>query len=63
VKSDGIPTAADYQRAVYIDVMFFLTCLVGIVFTFLKAKKGGLDGRRIGSGDGDSDLLFSCSRC
>ena len=38
----GIPTAADYQRAVYVDVIFFLTCIVGIVFTFLKAKKGGL---------------------
>ncbi|MEY3442168.1 MAG: hypothetical protein RLZZ519_449 [Bacteroidota bacterium] len=39
---DGIPTASDYQTAVYIDVVFFLMCIVGIVFTFLKAKKGGL---------------------
>lgn len=39
---DGIPTAADYQTAVYIDVVFFLMCIVGIVFTFLKAKKAGL---------------------
>jgi hypothetical protein len=37
-----IPTAADYQRAVYVDVIFFLACIVGIVFTFLRKKTAGL---------------------
>lgn len=37
-----LPTAADFRRAVYFDVAFFMACLVGIVFGFINKKNAGL---------------------
>jgi hypothetical protein len=37
-----VPTAADFRRAVYFDVAFFIACLVGIVFGFINKKNAGL---------------------